>query len=61
MSAAKDKKTLYRCAECGHAQSKWAGQCGGCGLWNTLVEGVEERPGPAPRWLLTVVVTPLSR
>ena len=50
MSAAKDKKTLYRCAECGHAQSKWAGQCGGCGLWNTLVEGVEERPGPAPRF-----------
>jgi len=50
VSSPKDKKTLYRCAECGHAQSKWAGQCGGCGLWNTLVESVEARAAPAPRF-----------
>ena len=43
MSRPKDSKTIYRCAECGHAQSKWAGQCGGCGLWNTLVESMAER------------------
>ncbi len=43
MSRHKDKKILYRCAECGHVQSKWAGQCTGCGLWNTLVESLEER------------------
>ncbi len=39
----KDQRILYRCTECGHAQPKWAGQCGGCGLWNTLVESLEDR------------------
>lgn len=37
-------KILYRCTECGQAQSKWSGQCGGCGLWNTLVESLEDKP-----------------
>jgi DNA repair protein RadA/Sms len=47
----KDSRALYRCTECGHAQSKWAGQCGGCGLWNTLVESLEEsRPSAASRF-----------
>ncbi|HUL12074.1 MAG TPA: DNA repair protein RadA [Methylococcaceae bacterium] len=50
MSRPKDKKILYRCTECGHAQSKWAGQCGGCGLWNTLVESVEERAPASSRY-----------
>jgi DNA repair protein RadA/Sms len=50
VSAAKDKKTVYRCGECGHAQSKWAGQCAGCGLWNTLVESVEERAAAGSRF-----------
>ncbi|QFY42817.1 DNA repair protein RadA [Candidatus Methylospira mobilis] len=39
----KDSKSVYRCAECGHVQNKWAGQCQGCGLWNTLMESVELR------------------
>jgi DNA repair protein RadA/Sms len=43
VSRARDQKLVYRCTECGHAQSKWAGKCGGCGLWTTLVESVEER------------------
>jgi DNA repair protein RadA/Sms len=34
----RDSKTIYRCRECGHGQSKWSGQCGGCQSWNTLVE-----------------------
>lgn len=50
MGKSKDQKILYRCSECGHAQSKWAGQCGGCGLWNTLVESVEERPPASSRY-----------
>ena len=36
---------LYVCQSCGSAQTKWAGQCAGCGAWNTLVE---ERAGLAP-------------
>jgi len=50
-SPGKDRKILYRCTECGHAQNKWAGQCGGCGVWNTLVESLEERrPSAAGRF-----------
>jgi DNA repair protein RadA/Sms len=44
VNRSRDRKVLYRCSECGQAQTKWAGQCPGCGAWNTLVEGVEDRP-----------------
>lgn len=35
-------KTIYRCQQCGQSVPKWAGQCPGCGGWNTLVEEAEE-------------------
>ena len=35
---------LYVCQACGSAQSKWAGQCPGCGAWNSLVEELQSRP-----------------
>ncbi|HEY5798705.1 MAG TPA: DNA repair protein RadA [Burkholderiaceae bacterium] len=38
-------KTNYTCTECGATASKWAGQCPGCGQWNTLVETVVESAG----------------
>ncbi|UZR31065.1 DNA repair protein RadA [Methylococcus mesophilus] len=44
----KPGRVVYRCTECGQAQPKWGGQCGGCGLWNTLVEEVEA-PAPSRR------------
>ena len=31
-------RTIYVCAECGAQASKWSGQCGDCGAWNTLQE-----------------------
>lgn len=31
-------KVLYSCSDCGAEAPKWAGQCGDCGAWNTLVE-----------------------
>ncbi len=34
---AKPKKR-YVCQQCGSVSSQWAGQCGDCGDWNTLVE-----------------------
>jgi len=34
---AKIKKN-YHCTECGAESSKWAGQCGDCGSWNSLTE-----------------------
>ncbi len=35
---------VYVCQSCGSAHTKWAGQCGDCGAWNTLVEEVTSRP-----------------
>ena len=40
---AKDK-TIYTCEQCGANNSKWQGQCPGCGAWNTLIES---RAAPA--------------
>ncbi|MDQ2695713.1 MAG: DNA repair protein RadA [Pseudomonadota bacterium] len=37
-------KTVYVCTECGAQSSKWAGQCGDCGAWNTLQETVAAPP-----------------
>lgn len=31
-------KVIYICQKCGAQSPKWAGQCGDCGEWNTLVE-----------------------
>ncbi len=31
-------RSLFRCETCDASQPKWAGQCGACGEWNTLVE-----------------------
>lgn len=33
-------KVVWSCRECGHAQVKWTGSCGGCQNWNTLIEEV---------------------
>jgi DNA repair protein RadA/Sms len=35
-------KSVYVCTSCGSGSSKWSGQCGECGLWNTLTETVKE-------------------
>jgi len=40
--------SIHVCAACGHESPRWAGQCPGCGEWNTLVEEVR-RAGPAAR------------
>ncbi|MBL6748991.1 MAG: DNA repair protein RadA [Nevskia sp.] len=34
------RSTVFVCQDCGAAHPKWAGQCGECGAWNTLVETV---------------------
>ncbi|MDQ6821002.1 MAG: DNA repair protein RadA [Actinomycetota bacterium] len=37
--------TIHVCSACGHEAPRWAGQCPGCGEWNTLHE--ERRSAPA--------------
>ncbi|MFA6184531.1 MAG: DNA repair protein RadA [Candidatus Shapirobacteria bacterium] len=34
----KNKETVFVCSNCGNEFGKWAGQCGGCGEWNSLKE-----------------------
>jgi len=34
----KNKEMIFVCNNCGNEFSKWAGQCGGCGEWNSLKE-----------------------
>jgi DNA repair protein RadA/Sms len=46
---AKDKK-VYSCTECGAQAPKWAGQCGDCGAWNTLVETISASVSTHPRF-----------
>ncbi|MGY1409911.1 DNA repair protein RadA [Luteimonas sp. A611] len=40
-------RTAYVCSECGADFSKWQGQCGACGAWDTLSEFVVEPAGTA--------------
>ncbi|MGI8809258.1 MAG: DNA repair protein RadA [Acidimicrobiales bacterium] len=40
-------RTVHRCTGCGGAAARWAGRCGSCGQWNTLVE--EACAGPPRR------------
>ncbi|MDR3624191.1 MAG: DNA repair protein RadA [Chlamydiales bacterium] len=35
------QKIVWSCAECGHNQYKWSGQCPQCSQWNTLQEEIE--------------------
>jgi DNA repair protein RadA/Sms len=40
--------SVHVCSACGHESPRWAGQCPGCGEWNTLVEEVR-RAAPGGR------------
>src|SRR5215212_5222055 len=44
---ARTVRTTYACTECGAASPRWVGRCPSCGSWNSLVEEVLERSGPA--------------
>ncbi len=33
-------KIQYACTACGASHTKWAGQCGDCGEWNTMSETI---------------------
>jgi DNA repair protein RadA/Sms len=42
-----NRKSEYQCQACAALAPKWAGQCGDCGAWNTLVEVVARAKGRA--------------
>lgn len=35
-------KVSWSCSECGHAQTKWSGNCPQCKSWNTLIEELQQ-------------------
>ncbi len=39
--------SIHVCSACGHESTRWAGQCPGCGEWNTLVEQVRRAAASA--------------
>jgi DNA repair protein RadA/Sms len=41
--------SIHVCSACGHETSRWAGQCPGCGEWNSLVEELRDRKPAAGR------------
>ena len=41
--------SIHVCSACGHETPRWAGQCPGCGDWNTLVEEVRTGSASAAR------------
>jgi DNA repair protein RadA/Sms len=43
---AKPAKSLYVCQACGATAARWAGKCGACGEWNSLVEETDAGPPP---------------
>lgn len=46
---------MFRCMSCGADAPKWAGQCSGCGDWNTLAEELDV---PSPASVLAQPPTP---
>lgn len=36
-------RSVHVCSSCGYETPRWAGQCAGCGEWNTLVEELRQR------------------
>ena len=41
--------TVHVCSACGHQETRWHGQCPGCGEWNTLVEEARRQAPQAGR------------
>ena len=43
--------TQFICQNCGAVHKKWAGQCDGCGSWNSIVEEAPLSSGPSGKAL----------
>ncbi len=50
---------MARCADCGHVEPKWLGQCPGCGAWGTMTE--QRAEGGAGPGSATAPAAPMGR
>jgi DNA repair protein RadA/Sms len=53
-------KTVYRCIECGASHPKWAGQCGTCDAWNSLVDDLDAPHDPVRARRTPAVARPIT-
>ncbi len=38
-----NRRSIYRCSDCGADYPEWTGRCESCGAWNTLAEEIVSR------------------
>ncbi len=43
-----NRRSVYRCSDCGTEYPKWTGRCESCGAWNTLAEEIVSRRPSKP-------------
>ena len=55
-----DRKTVFRCQQCGHMSPKWLGRCPDCRTWHSLVEEVELKKGEKDLTLFSRKSRPIS-
>ncbi len=53
-------RVVYRCTECGAPSPKWAGRCGSCEAWNSMVEDVEGGDAPVVALAPSVAAMPIG-
>lgn len=54
-------RSVWRCVECGHAHSRWAGKCESCAAWNTVVEEPVVTAAPGRRTVTAPPAMPVRR
>src|SRR5699024_2140292 len=54
MAARKTNRPSFHCSECGWTTGKWAGRCGECQAWGTVVESGADPTGPRTKAASTV-------
>lgn len=53
-------KTTFICQQCGQQSLKWAGRCGACGAWNSIIEEFLEESRPSTAVAEIAQPTPLA-
>ncbi len=53
-------KTIFICQQCSAQSVRWEGRCSECGVWNSLVESLEEAPSSGPRLTSSTRSRPVS-
>lgn len=54
-------RSVWRCTECGHAHTRWAGKCEQCAAWNTVVEESVVASAPGRRASAAPPTMPVRR